>query len=409
MLSSIDVTRFKRFRLWVYVVALVVIIAMTVAFVRPHTQKVNKRIDNSMIEIKYDDDSMQKWTSASELQIRELLSTQQDSKKTIERQNVLINNLEKKTRDYDKKFASLENKMLRIKLYKIISNKIKENKLIKREFVDYGSNVSKGMEVSFPPYAKVKKDTLLVHNFMNTLPTGKIKSDVLLGWFPMGSFFNAVLLNGVEAGTGSNAEANPQPVLMRVTDNAILPNAYRYYVSSCFVLGSAYGALSSERAFIRTAEISCVGHNGRAVITAPLKGFVVDTDGKIGLRGLLVNRQGEKLAKAMLSGFFAGLSGLVGQVQGTSTTGSLGMANMLTAGTSLQMAGLNGVSNATNELAQFYINEAKRLFPVIEINPGRLVTINLSQGVSLRWQPVSKQPLFEEEAPLLVKKPELSG
>ena len=159
-------------------------------------------------------------------------------------------------------------------------------------------------------------------------------------------------------------------------------------MSSCFVLGSAYGSLSSERAFIRTVEISCVGQNGHAVVTAPLKGFIVDADGKIGLRGLLVNRQGEKLGKAMLSGFFAGLSGVVGQAQGVSSSGPFGVTNTLSTGGGLRAAGLNGVSNATNELAQFYISEAKRLFPVIEVSSGRSVTINLSQGVALHWQPI---------------------
>jgi len=387
MLSSIDVTRLKRYRLWVFIVVGVVLLAMVISWFRPAQKKLKKHVDHSLIEVKYDDDNIQKWTMASELQLKELLDGQAASKKTVEKQAVLINTLQKKENEQSKQLTKLEDKMVRIKMQQLIS----------KRSVSSHSNLSnkrlvKSMDISYPPTVRHLKDRFL---------TKKKPINNFLGWLPMGSFFRATLLNGVEAGTGSNAEANPQPVLMRVTDNAILPNIYRYQLASCFILGSAYGSLSSERAFIRTVEISCVGHNGRAVITAPIKGFIVDSDGKIGLRGLLVNRQGEKLGRAMLSGFFAGLSGVGGQAQGTSATGSLGMANMLSAGASLRMAGFNGVSNATNELAQFYIGEAKRLFPVIEVSAGRAVTINLSQGVSLQWQFVTKQPLREEGASLL--------
>lgn len=387
VLSSIDVTRLKRYRLWVFIVIGVVLLAMVISWFRPAQKKIKKHIDHSLIEVKYDDDSMQKWTMASELQLKELLDNQAASKKIVEKQAVLINALQKKEDAQSKQLSKIEDKVVRIKMEQVISKRpmpLHPRPSDKR--------LVRFMDVSYPPKARHLKNDLLTK-------TNPINS--FLGWLPMGSFFSATLLNGVEAGTGSNAEANPQPVLMRVTDNAILPNIYRYQLASCFVLGSAYGSLSSERAFIRTVEISCVGRNGRAVITAPIKGFIVDSDGKIGLRGLLVNRQGEKLGKAMLSGFFAGLSGVIGQAQGTSASGSLGMANMLSAGASLRMAGFNGVSNATNELAQFYIGEAKRLFPVIEVGAGRAVTINLSQGVSLQWQLVTKQPLHEEGASLL--------
>lgn len=395
MLSSIDVTNLKRYRLWAFIVISIVLLSMLILWFRPAKQKLKKRADHSLIEVKYDDDSMQKWIMASELQLKELLSNQIVSKRIVEKQTMLIHALQKKENEQSKQLAKLEDKMVRVKMQQVASKHAAyaSSSLPTKQFESNGLiRPNPVMEISSPPKRQ---------HFIKGLLGKKTPTNNLLGWLPMGSFFSAILLNGVEAGTGSNAEANPQPVLMRITDNAILPNIYHYQLASCFVLGSAYGSLSSERAFIRTVEISCVGRNGRAVITAPLKGFIVDSDGKIGLRGLLVNRQGEKLGKAMLSGFFAGLSGLVGQAQGTSATGSSGMANMLSAGASLRMAGFNGVSNATNELAQFYIGEAKRLFPVIEVNAGRAVTINLSQGVSLQWQFVTKQPLREEGASLL--------
>ncbi|HPA92033.1 MAG TPA: hypothetical protein PLN35_19940, partial [Quisquiliibacterium sp.] len=43
-------------------------------------------------------------------------------------------------------------------------------------------------------------------------------------YLPSGAFTRAVLLGGLDAPTGSQAQRNPQPVLLRLADNAILPN-----------------------------------------------------------------------------------------------------------------------------------------------------------------------------------------
>lgn len=377
MLSSIDISNIKKNKLWLILILIIIFIIFIIYCFKPDHRRLKKQVNNSLIEVKYEDDSMKKWTIASELQLKNLENKQEKYKKILEKQNSYINFIKNKEAQQNIRLDKLEDKIMRLKIQKSIPAEVFSPDSYKN------FNKDKSMGISRPIENKNK--------YTSKYNMAYKKQNNFLGWLPMGGFFKAILLNGIEAGTGSNAEANPQPVLMRITDNAILPNMYRYRIASCFVLGSAYGSLSSERAFIRTVEVSCVGHNGQAVVTAPLKGFVVDSDGKIGLRGLVVNRQGEKLGKAMLSGFFSGLSGVVGQVQDVSTTGSLGMANLLSTGASLRMAGLNGVSNATNELAQFYISEAKRLFPVIEVDAGRSVTINLSQGVSLRWQLITNQ------------------
>jgi conjugal transfer pilus assembly protein TraB len=46
-------------------------------------------------------------------------------------------------------------------------------------------------------------------------------------YIPAGSFVKVVLLNGIDAPTGSKGKGNPYPVLMRVLDLAQLPNLWR--------------------------------------------------------------------------------------------------------------------------------------------------------------------------------------
>lgn len=60
-------------------------------------------------------------------------------------------------------------------------------------------------------------------------------------YMPSGSFARAVLLGGLDAPTGGQAQRNPQPVLLRLTDNAILPSQFRFRVKECFVVGAGYG------------------------------------------------------------------------------------------------------------------------------------------------------------------------
>ena len=206
------------------------------------------------------------------------------------------------------------------------------------------------------------------------------------GYLPMGSFFKATLLNGVVAPTGSNGAANPVPILMKVMSDAILPNdRYHYQVRGCFIMGVASGSLSSERVDIKISRISCISPSGAALISSPIKGFIVDDDGKAALRGKLINRQGSKLGKAMLAGFAQGIGQMFGNAQGTSVITPGGTGISIGTNQKLRGAGFNGIGQAANTAAQFYIKQAEQIFPVIVINAGRNITIDIAKGVQLQW------------------------
>src|SRR4051812_38567898 len=123
MLSSIDVTNLKRYKLWVFIVVSVVILAITISFFRPLPPKIKKKIDDSLIEVKYEDDSMQKWTAASELQLKELLNRQESYKKLMEKQSAIIISLQKKEDEQSKNIAKLEDKMENVEIQDIMKNK----------------------------------------------------------------------------------------------------------------------------------------------------------------------------------------------------------------------------------------------------------------------------------------------
>ena len=92
------------------------------------------------------------------------------------------------------------------------------------------------------------------------------------------------------------------PALLRVEKEAILPNRFTSDIKDCFVLVSGHGDLSSERAFLRGEYLSCVRNDG-AVLETKFPSYVVGEDGKAGMKGRLVSKQGQMIARTLIAGF----------------------------------------------------------------------------------------------------------
>ncbi|OCX68691.1 hypothetical protein A6M27_16995 [Acidithiobacillus thiooxidans] len=236
-----------------------------------------------------------------------------------------------------------------------------------------------------PPAGKILEYSPTAAAAHKVLATTSYHLNKYAGFIPVGSFMPVVLLNGVDAGTSTETQSNPQPVLMRVQANAVLPGNASYQLKSCFVLGSAYGSLSSERVYIRSAMLSCVNKQNRLVLNQKIQGYVIDSDGVLGLRGKVINRQGALLAKALLAGFASGLGQALNSAQGTVSSSALGSVSTVTGTGLLSQAGYSGAGNAATLLAQFYLKQAQAIFPVVAIRAGRKATLVIGTGTSLKW------------------------
>ena len=201
-------------------------------------------------------------------------------------------------------------------------------------------------------------------------------------YVPSGSFFRAALLGGLDAPTGGQAQSNPHPILMRVQDNAFLPNRYRFKIKECLALGASHGDISSERAYIRLESLSCIRHDGKA-IDVPVKGYVVGEDGKAGMRGRLVSKQGQVLANALVAGIGAGIGQAFQQSATTVSTNPLGSIGTVDPGKQFQAGIGTGVGKALDRLSQYYITLAEKMFPIIEVDAGRTVDVVFTKGFSL--------------------------
>jgi len=202
-------------------------------------------------------------------------------------------------------------------------------------------------------------------------------------YIPSGAFTRAILLGGLDAPTGGQSQRNPQPVLLRLVDNAVLPNHFRSRIKECFVIGAGYGDMSSERAYIRTESLSCVTRDGTA-IDVPIKGYVAGEDGKAGMRGRLVSKQGQLLANALLAGVASGIGHTFQQGATTLSVSPLGATTAVDPSKQFQAGFGTGVGRALDRLAQYYISLAEKVFPVIEVDAGRTVDVVITQGISLQ-------------------------
>lgn len=201
-------------------------------------------------------------------------------------------------------------------------------------------------------------------------------------YIPAGTFTRGVLLGGLDAPAGGQAQNNPHPVLIKLQDNSILPNRFRTRTRECHVVGAGYGDISSERAYMRLETLSCVLKDGK-IIEVAMQGYVAGEDGKTGMRGRLVTKEGQLLGRAFLAGLGSGIGSGLSQSVTTLSTSPLGTTQSVDPGKILEHGAYTGVGKAMDRLAQYYITLAEKTFPVIEVAAGRSVDVVLTKGIAL--------------------------
>lgn len=205
-----------------------------------------------------------------------------------------------------------------------------------------------------------------------------------------GSVMSAFLLTGLDAPTGSKADANPIPVLMRIKLEARMPNYAYADVMDCHLIGAAYGDLASERVNIRGEKVSCTLHNGQ-VFDGSTKFFVTGEDGKNGIRGRLVNRSGKMLARTAYASIAQGITGVLASKAGGTTVnlggagGTAGTGENVSLGTAFGSNAATTAGQGFQRLGDYYMNLAEQTFPVIEISNGRWVDVVLTDTMEVKF------------------------
>jgi len=199
---------------------------------------------------------------------------------------------------------------------------------------------------------------------------------------PPGAFATAALLSGLDAPTGGRADTNPHPVLLELLDTASLPNRYRSRVKECRIVAAGFGRISDERAYLRLERLSCVLRGGE-ILDVPIKGYVSGEDGKNGMRGHLISKQGALVARALLAGTAGGIGQALSQSYSNVLTSPTGAVSTIDPSKTLEFGVASGFGTALEKISDWYLKRADETYPIIEIDAGRVVEIVLTEGVEL--------------------------
>ena len=241
-----------------------------------------------------------------------------------------------------------------------------------------------------PPETEIGDISLVSSSIQTKTPPADDKKKEMTAMYLPPSFMEAILLSGLDAPTSSDAKGNPVPALLKVKTPAFLPNSVRADLKGCYVIADGKGNLATERAELLLVSLSCLDRKGRAVIDQKVKGFVVDQDSKIGLRGRVVAKMGSMIARSMIAGFFGGVGDVVRSAATTTAISPLGTTQTVSAG-DLAKAGIgSGLANGFKDMEKFYMELAHQTMPVIEVSAAKPVTLVISEGVNLEIKKLRK-------------------
>ena len=211
--------------------------------------------------------------------------------------------------------------------------------------------------------------------------SGSVTTNHLRNYVPAGSYAPAVVLSGADAATNVVDRENPIPVLFRITGPAVTAargrTGARINITGCTVQGSAIGDLSAERVKVRLLSMTCLKRNGD-VIESNISGYMVG-NGKAGVRGTVVSREGNLVTNAAIAGV---LEGLASTAQAATQPTADSLAEI--AQGALSSAGAGGIEQAASTLSDYYISRAEQYQPVISLHGGTHVELVFLEGVSLQ-------------------------
>lgn len=212
---------------------------------------------------------------------------------------------------------------------------------------------------------------------------------------PANSFVKAVVLNGVDASTSEKAANNPKPILMEIVDVADLPNGFGSNIKGCRINGIVEAEKSSERVGIRLKDLTCIDQDTKQITVSEAKGYVSGEDGRFGLRGTLVRRDGYLMRNAFIGGALGGVSKAISQLAAPATSFNPFTGNINNGRSSLgilQQAGGEGASTGLDRIAKYYVDEADELSPVIQVASGRVVDVVFTASTNFTEVSKSKLP-----------------
>lgn len=282
-----------------------------------------------------------------------------------------------------------------------IEERVEKDSISRKEFNETVKNLKQEMSEEYDKRLEAYKANNLqsgnigeVQSMNNPIETithkSKVRTKKIGTYIPAGSYVEAKMISGVDAGIGITAESDPRQVLLRVTGKVISAGYGKNYLTTdrlmgCVVQCQATGDLSSEKAYLKPVIMTCA-KDSESIIEVPVKGYV-SANGKVGIRGEIVSREGDLVAKSFLSGLIGGLGNGVSQFYEPQQAISNGFSVKTGKDSAKGMLGTGlgkGINDSSNRLSDYLIKRAEQYQPVISINEGVAVDLVFQEGFSIK-------------------------
>jgi len=212
---------------------------------------------------------------------------------------------------------------------------------------------------------------------------------------PAGTVVKAVLVSGADCSVAVQKPTGPNMVLLRPLDNGNLPRNVRVPLKGSVIIGNAIGDISSERVYIRAERMSLVERGGSFSETE-LSAYVSGEDGREGMRGVVVDRSGQIVARAAFAAFLQGVGS-----GAEAALNAKAFENLAEKHPNLEMlryGPLQGGTTALNKMTDYYIKRAEQLQPAIQIAAGRVVDVVFTKTVKIGEKNLKKKFDMERAA-----------
>ncbi|SEG42182.1 conjugal transfer pilus assembly protein TraB [Legionella quinlivanii DSM 21216] len=229
-------------------------------------------------------------------------------------------------------------------------------------------------------------------------------------YVPSNTSVRAVILGGADADASVNGQSkNNGVMLFKFLEDGTLPNGQRSRLKGCRVSANSYGDISSERAYGTLYRLSCA-HPGESIIDKEVTGWVF-FNGKVGIKGKPLMRDGKVMTWAGVSGVLSGVASAAQYAQSVQAIGPYGASSVVPSSQIAPFAAYGGASKAADTLSQYYVKRAEQYHPVIQVGSGNVVTIVFKDGFYLepdddKRQHASHQVKAQQASEELIAAPE---
>ncbi len=318
------------------------------------------------------------WIERTQNTLAKTLKTTQSLEQQLQRLNSAKTDQEKSNQTQNQQVQALQNQVNEL-AQKLIQSNTNHNA---------ANNAANG--ATFPPASAdsptsmrgVSEDVLTLTPQNTAWPVPVTPSRTPDTYVPAGSFVRAVMIGGADASAGVSSQGNPSPMLFRLLDQGTLPNHHKSHLKDCTATAAVVGDISSERGQIRLERLSCVAPHGE-IIDMPVEGTVFGPEGKNGVRGIPLWREGALLKRAFMAGTLSGLSSGISQQYTTTSTSALGSTTSVNDGELFKYGAASGMSSAMDKMADYNIRRADQYHPVIQLSAGTVVDIVFLKGFFL--------------------------